>query len=73
MDSEGLTVKVLSSFEASQILLVEWENSLFERLGYPVIPSVSRHLNYLSFTLVSNNRLLGSSLSGSGRAATKGT
>jgi hypothetical protein len=71
MDLEGLTVKVLSSFEASQILLIEWENRLFTRLGYPVIPSVSRHLSHLSFVLVSNNRSLGSSVSGSRRAAIK--
>jgi hypothetical protein len=73
MDLEGLIVNVLLSFEASEILLVEWENSLFKRLGYPVIPSVSRRLNHLSSTLVSNNQSLGSNLSGSGRAATKGT
>ena len=32
--------KILSSFEAHQIQLVEWENYLLERLGYPTVPWV---------------------------------
>jgi hypothetical protein len=33
--------EVLSSFEAHQILLVEWEDNLLRRLGYPAVTSVN--------------------------------
>ena len=41
MDSATSADKVLSSFAAHQIQLVEWENNLLQRLSYPVVTSVS--------------------------------
>ena len=41
MDSGASVDKVLSSFAAHQIQLVEWENHLLQRLGYPAVTSVS--------------------------------
>jgi hypothetical protein len=41
MDSAARADKVFSSFEAHQIQLVEWENHLLRRLGYPTVTSVS--------------------------------
>ena len=41
MDSAARVDRVYSSFEARQILLVEWENLLLRRLGYPAVTSAS--------------------------------
>ena len=41
MDSAARVDKVFSNFEAHQIQLVEWENHLLRRLGYPALISVS--------------------------------
>ena len=41
MDSAARVDKVFSSFETHQIQLVEWENYLLRRLGYPAVTSVS--------------------------------
>jgi hypothetical protein len=41
MDSAVPVDKVFLSFEAHQIQLIEWENHLFRRLGYPTVTSVS--------------------------------
>jgi hypothetical protein len=40
MDSAARVDKVLSCFEAHQVQLVEWENHLLRRLGYPAVTSV---------------------------------
>ena len=52
MDSATSADKVLSSFAALQIQLVEWENNLLQRLSYPVVTSVniSTHLTILYLT-----------------------
>ena len=52
MDSATSADKVLSSFAAHQIQLVEWENNLLQRLSYPVVTSVSisTHLTILCLT-----------------------
>jgi len=46
MDLVSCADKVLSTFRAHQIQLVEWEGQLLHRLGYPVVISVgiSTHL-----------------------------
>lgn len=41
MDSAACMGEVLSSFEAHQIQLIEWENHLLRRLGYPAATWVS--------------------------------
>ena len=41
MDSAASVDKVLSSFVAHQIQLVEWENHLLQRFSYPAVTSVS--------------------------------
>ena len=52
MDSAANVDKVLSSFAAHQIQLVEWENHLLQRLSYPAVTSVSisTHLTVLYLT-----------------------
>jgi len=52
MDSGASVDKVLSSFTAHQIQLVEWENRLLRRLGYPAVTSVGvfTHLTTLYLT-----------------------
>jgi hypothetical protein len=64
MDSAARVDKVLSSFEAQQIQLVEWGNHLLRRLGYPTVTSVSISA-YLIYVVSDNRRRLGPSLSGS--------
>jgi hypothetical protein len=47
MDSATRADKILLTFEAHQIQLVEWENYLLRRLGYPTVPSVRNfHLSH---------------------------